>query len=85
MVLNTQTDARLLDAKYEWSARITIGSVVVVREGHSGRGAGQDIGAVLGIEHMMLSRKEGWWLGVVWSMWVSEGTENTSYKRRNER
>ena len=36
-------------AKDEWSARITIGSVVVVREGHSGRGAGRHTGAVLGI------------------------------------
>ena len=62
-----------------------IGSVVVVRKGHCGHGAGRYTGAVLEIERMMLSHEEGWWLGVVWSMWVSEGTGNTlSYKRRNE-
>ena len=65
VVLNTQTDARLSDAQ---RTKTTIGSVVVAREGHSGRGAGRHAGAVLGIEHMMLSRKEGWLLGVVWSM-----------------
>ena len=54
-----------------------IGSVVVVREGHSGRGAGRHAGAVLGMERVMLSCEEGWWLGVVWSMRANEGTENT--------
>ena len=54
-----------------------VGSVMVVREGHSGRGARRHAGAVLGMERMMSSREEGWWLGVVWSMRANEGTENT--------
>ena len=37
-----------------------IGSVVVVRDGHSSCGAGQHTGAVLGLERMMSSREEGW-------------------------
>ena len=47
-------------AKDEWSARTTVSSVVVVREGHSGRGAGRHTGVLLGIERTMLSREEGW-------------------------
>ena len=56
-------DRRLTDAQWSmeyWdNSGAMIGSVVVVREGHSGRGAGRCTGAVLRMERMMWSRKEG--------------------------
>ena len=73
-------DRRLTDAQrsmgYRSNHGAMIGSVVVVRERHSCRGAGRHTCAALRMERMMSSRDEGWWLGVVWSMWVRKSREH---------